>query len=389
MKKQLQKVLALLMVLLMVSALGGCKDKQDEGTETPTGAGTETSGSVSEPETMAPMVQIDDISEYVVLGEYMNLEAVRGDDTITDEEIQEAIDYACEANAAPEKLTEGTVADGDTVGIYYVGTLDGVAFEGGTGEYELTIGSNTFIDGFESGLIGVKVGETVDLNLTFPENYGNTDLAGKAVIFTVTVNYLCGENVVPEFDDALAVELGYADEEEMRADMLKNMQEAKTESVEEAFRAAVWQKAVENAEILKVNEEIYDYYYQTLISQYQSTVQMYGMTLEDYLELTGMTQEEFEKQADEYATQCMEQELVCRAIVKAEGLSVSEEDYQAALADFYSQYSTSFADAAALEAYYSRERLENDILWTEIIDRVMESGIPVEASEAEPTTAAQ
>ena len=396
MKKQLQKILALILVLVMVSVLGGCKDKVDEttgaadqetsGGNTDSSAGDSAGSSVEE--TMAPLVQVDNIDEYVVLGQYMNLEVVRQDDTVTDEDIEAAIQYACEQNAAPEKITEGTVADGDTVGIHYVGTLDGVAFEGGTGDYDLTIGSNTFIDGFESGLIGVKVGETVDLNLTFPENYGSADLAGKAVVFTVTVNYLCGEEVIPEFDDELAVVLGYKDEAEMREDMLKSLQEAKTASVDDAFTTEVWKQAVGNAEILKVNQEIYDYYYDSVMMQYESTVQMYGMTLEDYLQLSGSSMEEFNEMIDNYATQCMEQELVLRAIVKAENLTVSEEEYQEALDEFYSQYASSFADAAELEAYYGKERLESDILWNGIIARVMESGIPVEATETEEETTA-
>jgi len=381
MKKQLQKGLAFLMVLMMVSVLGGCKDKQTEGTEAPTGTGAVTP---VEPETLAPVVQIEDISDYVVLGEYMNLEVVREDDTITDEDIEAAIKYTCDSRKRPEKIMEGTVADGDTVGIHFEGKRDGVAFEGGTGDYDLTIGSNSFIDGFESGLIGVKVGETVDLNLTFPDPYPNNPaLAGKPVVFTVTVNYLCGEMVVPEFDDDLAVELGFKDEAEMRADMLKSLQEAKTASADEKFHTAVWEQAVENAEILKVNQEIYDYYYDSMLAQYEGVAGQYMMTLEDYLGLAGMKREEFDSMMDRYATQCMEQELVLRAIVEAEGLTVSEEDYQKKLNDFYNQYKNQFVDAAELEAYYGKERFENEILWNEVISRVMDSGVPVEAPAGE------
>ena len=376
-----------MLVLVMAAVLGGCKGKTDKETEAPT---QDSTSAPVEQETMVPPVQIDNIDEYVVLGQYMNLEVVREDDKITEEDIEAAIKYTCDSQKRPEKIMEGTVADGDTVGIHFEGKVDGVAFEGGTGDYDLIIGSRSFIDGFESGLIGVKVGETVDLNLTFPDPYpNNPDLSGKPVVFTVTVNYLCGEVVVPEFDDELAVELGFKDEAEMRADMLKNLQEAKTASVDEKFYTAVWELAVDNAEILKVNQEIYDYYYGTLIRQYESMVSQYMMTLDDYLELIGMKKEDFDAQADKYATQCMEQELVCRAIVKAEGLSVSEEDYQAALAEFYNDHSASFADAAALEAYYSRERLENDILWNGIISRIMKSGIPVKATGEAATESAQ
>ena len=386
MKKQLQRVLALMLVLVMVSVLGGCKDKTDKETEAPTQGGT---SAPVEPETIAPMVKIDDISEYVTLGQYMNLEVVRGDDAITDEDIEAAIKYACESKKGPKKIKEGTVADGDTVGIHYVGTLDGVAFAGGTGDRDLTIGSKTFIDGFESGLIGAKVGETVDLNLTFPEDYHSKDLAGKAVVFTVTINYLCGEVVVPEFDDEMAKELGYKDEAEMREDMLKSLQEAKTASVDGKFGNDVWELAVANAEILKVNQEIYDYYYDSMLAQYEGTAGQYMMTLDEYLKLGGMEKEAFDSMLDKYAIQCMEQELVLRAIVKAESLTVSEDEYQKALNDFYTKYKGQFADAAALEAYYGRERFENELLWNKVIAKVMESGIPVKATGEAATESAQ
>jgi trigger factor len=270
-----------------------------------------------------------------------------------------------------------------------VGTLDGVAFAGGTGDRDLTIGSKTFIDGFESGLIGAKVGETVDLNLTFPEDYHSKDLAGKAVVFTVTINYLCGEVVVPEFDDEMAKELGYKDEAEMREDMLKSLQEAKTASVDGKFGNDVWELAVANAEILKVNQEIYDYYYDSMLARYEGTAGQYMMTLDEYLKLGGMEKEAFDSMLDKYAIQCMEQELVLRAIVKAESLTVSEDEYHKALNDFYTKYKGQFADAAALEAYYGRERFENELLWNKVIAKVMESGIPVKATGEAATESAQ
>ena len=392
MKKHLQKIMVL--VLALVLMMGGCgKKNTEENTqaETTTAAdGGSTASGETEAETIEPPVQIENISEYVTLGQYKGVEAEKASDELTEDEIAEAIQQFCEAYAEPEQITEGTVAEGDTVYIDYVGKIDGAEFSGGTGDYELTIGSDSFIDGFEDGLIGVEVGSTVDLNLKFADDYHNADVAGKDVVFTVTVHYIIGEDVVPEFDDALAAELEFADAAAMRADLVEYLQSQKTSTVQSNFESAAWMKVVENCEILKEHEEIYNSYYENFLAQYEYVASMYGFTLEQYLSLAGADTTEFYAMADEYAKACMNQELICRAIVVAEGLTVSEEDYKAMLSDYYATYGDYFEDEAALETYYGKERLECDILWSQAIDLIMTSAVPVEPStEAETTAAAE
>ena len=391
MRRQLQKLLVLVMILAM--AMSGCgsnnAEESSQAETTAAAAGeSDTAEESTEPETLEPVMQIDDLSEYVVLGQYMGVEAVKASDELTDAEIETAIQAGLESLAEPEQITEGVVADGDTVYIDFVGKLDGVAFEGGTGDYSLTIGSGSFIDGFEEGLIGVEVGSTVDLNLTFPDPYqNNPDLAGKAVVFTVTVHYIEGEEmIVPELTDELAIELEYENAEAMRADMVAYLQEQKTAEVESAYEAAVWQAVIDNAEIVE-HPEIYDSYYNNFIQQYEYTAGQYGMTLEQYLTAVGGNTEEFYAVAEEYATACMEQELVCRAIVEKEGMTVTEEEYQQTLSEYYTTYSTVFADEAELEAYYGKERIESDILWGRVIEMVIEAGIPVDAPAEDATEA--
>ena len=146
---------------------------------------------------------VDDLSKYVTLGEYKGLEYEETSTEVTDEDVQAELDYLLESKADVEKIMDGTVADGDTVNIDFTGMRDGVAFDGGSGTgYDLTIGSNSFIDNFEEQLIGMKPGDTKEINVTFPDPYpNNPDLAGVPVVFEVTVNYICGENIIPEMSD--------------------------------------------------------------------------------------------------------------------------------------------------------------------------------------------
>ncbi len=376
MKAHLKKLMVIMLALvLMMSGCGNGDDNKTTGNES-----TETS---TEAETMPPLIEIEDIGEYVTLGTYLGLEVEKGSAELTDKELEEAIEDFLDYYKDYEQIKEGVVAKGDTVGIDYVGKLDGVAFQGGTGSYDLKIGSGSFIDGFEDGLIGVKVGETVDLNLTFPDPYkNNPDLAGKAVVFTVTVKYKLGtEKVRPEFDQALAEKLKFKTVEEMRENIIKTLEEQKKTEVENNFMIALWDAVIANCEIKK-HDDIYAEYYDSFIMQYESMATQYMMTLEKFIEAYyGIKYDEFIGYAQDYATSCMEQELVCRAIAKNENIVVTDEEYAKTLAEYYKQYSSHFKDEAAIEAYYGKDRLRNDILIQSAMDLVLKNAITVAPSE--------
>jgi hypothetical protein len=178
-----KKTLGLLAAVLSVAMLAGCGAKDTgNGTGTATGAGTESTA-----------LKDMDVDKYVTLGEYKGLEVSVDTVEVDEDEWDTLVNNVYYGNITAENggITDRAVETGDTVNIDYEGKKDGVAFDGGTDQgYDLTIGSGQFIAGFEDGLIGVMPGETVDLDLTFPENYGNADLAGQAVVFTVTVNYI-------------------------------------------------------------------------------------------------------------------------------------------------------------------------------------------------------
>ena len=186
------------------------------------------------------------------------------------------------------KVTEGKVEDGDTANIDYVGKKDGVAFSGGSAlGYDLVIGSDTFIDGFEDGIVGVKIGSTVDLDLTFPKDYSNTELAGKDVVFTVTVNYVMRE--FSELTDDIAKFCGY-----------ESAAEVETAARDYAKECTAWSNVYSNAKIEKYPDKEMEIYVDMLMLQTDAQIySQYGITLEQYVSYSGLTMEELRESAEQ------------------------------------------------------------------------------------------
>ena len=264
-----------------------------------------------------------DASQCVDLGQYLGLSLDPIEVTVTDGEVDMTIENLVRSNDLYDVATEGTVAEGDIANIDYVGKKDDVAFDGGTAEgFDLEIGSGTFIEGFEEGLVGANIGETVDLNLTFPEQYGNADLAGQDVVFTVTVNSV---KRMPEISDETAAKLSdgeYDNLEEyreyIRQDLAGQMRDEESELVNQI---------VAGCERIEVPSDLLDYYVQEEISYAEQMYAYYGMTLEDALTgYYGTTLEEYTEQVRQSVSENLEKQLVVEAIVKAENLEVSDEE---------------------------------------------------------------
>lgn len=319
----------------------------------------------------------EDMSKYLKLGEYTGFE-VEMDTEVTDEEIQEEIKYICENAMEYEQITEGTVADGNIVNIDYTGVLEGEteAFEGGTdSDYNLKIGSNSFIDTFEEQLIGHSAGETVMVAATFPEDYGVEDLNGKVANFTVIINYICGEEIIPEWTDELVTELteGTYTTTKDYEDYLKDYYtESKEEAAETNKQNVVIAKIIENAEILEYDQDEVDAYYEDCVSYYTSLAETYyGCELGEFVEnMMGMTEEEFLAEAADAAYQYVVGNLALLAIAYEEGLSITQKEYDERLADLAED--TSYDDPEELEKECEEEYGET-YLWDEFLrEKAME-----------------
>ncbi len=258
------------------------------------------------------------LEDYVTLADYDSFVVDKTSDIYNNYYKQIFETYVSGASAY-DKATTGTVKDGDTVNIDYVGKKDGVAFEGGTANGQnLVIGSKSYIDGFESGLIGKEVGKTVDLNLTFPKDYQQTDLAGKAVVFTVKINYV---QSLPEKNDATAVKLGFKDAAEMLADLDEN-----------ALKNTIAQNLIQNSSVKKYSEkdkkkydEVYDKYIANMQQYTADYNKQYGTNISVdemlYYNLGGTASD-----LKASITTQMENEMILYATLDKEGLSVTEAD---------------------------------------------------------------
>ena len=347
-----RKVLFLSAVMSMVLAAAGC------------GAG----------KNQVKTDYVDDLSKYVTLGEYKGLEYEEESSEVTEEEIDSEVQYLLQSQADTEHIMEGTVAEGDTVNIDYTGMKDGVEFEGGkdTG-YDLTIGSGAFIEGFEDQLIGMKVGETRQIDVTFPESYSlNPDLAGQPVVFEVTANYICGETILPELTDEFVAEYtDYDTVEEYRSYVKDYLADYKESTVESNRQQGLWQQVMDNSEILqipqdKVNEEVENMY-----TSYEQYAGYYGLEMSDFLDQMGMTEEDFRKEMTSYAEELVKRELVFNAIIEKEGISIGDDEYTKQAEEMAAEYG--YESVEAMEEAVGQDAVKEDMLWDKVLDVIVSS----------------
>ena len=271
-------------------------------------------------------------NKYVTLGEYKGIAvSVAPKDEVTQEDIDNYIQSAVEGQTSYEDVTGRAIQTGDTVNIDYVGKKDGVEFEGGSsadGGYDLEIGSGSFIEGFEEGLIGANIGDTLDLNLTFPEDYSTADLAGADVVFTVSVNSI-KEAVIPELSDelvpTLAAECKTVDEYK---EYVKNLLEEQVQSsFDQTVQSTAFQNVFAASTVSEPPQDMIDYYVEQTMLNADTYAGYYGLEREAFItEQLQMTMEDFEAQAQEMAIEASKQELVVRAIAKKEKLKVATDE---------------------------------------------------------------
>lgn len=280
----------------------------------------------------------------VTLGDYKGVEAVKPEKEVTDEDVEAELKRVQERNARLEPVEGRPVEQDDTANIDYKGFLDGEAFEGGEGKsYDLKIGSNTFIPGFEEKLIGHEAGETFDIDVTFPEDYGNEDLKGKAVVFNVTINSI-KKRELPVLDDEFAKDVSEFDTlDEYRQDLRKNLQERADQQNDAAFEENVVRAVAENAEVdiphAMVHQEI-----EGMIDQQRNQMRYQGIELEQYLSYMGQDMDAFREQLHEPAEQRVKTQLVLEAIAKAEAVEASDEEVDAEIERMAAMYNMKAED---------------------------------------------
>ena len=261
----------------------------------------------------------------VTLGEYKGVEVKRADEEVNDEDISEALKKEQEKNSRLITIDDRPVENGDNTLIDFDGKVDGVRFEGGRAEdYPLVIGSHSFIEGFEEQVIGHSLGEEFDINVVFPEKYHAKELAGKPAVFTVKIKEI-KKKELPELDDEFAGEVSeFETLDEYKADLKEKLAQVKKKNAASENENAVIEKVVENAQ-LEIPDPMVEAQIDRLVSSYANNLSNQGLTLEQYLQYTGMSMEDLRRQMRERALRNIKTSLVLEAVVKAEDISVSEE----------------------------------------------------------------
>ena len=277
----------------------------------------------------------------VELGEYKGLSIEKKTYEVTEEEVSKKLKEMQEKNARVETKEEGTVENGNIAVIDFKGYVDGEAFQGGEGkDYSLEIGSKTFIDTFEEQLVGAKVNDTVEVNVTFPENYGKEELNGKPAKFEVTIKEIKVKEL-PELDDEFAKETSEFDTiADLKADVTKKLEEANAERSEREFEEAVITAVAGNAKV-EIPEVMVEKEVDKMVQNLQQRLQYQGLTLEQYFQFTGTDEEKMREYMRTNAQTKVKVDLVLEAIEKAENVEATEEEIRAKAVEVAKMYAAS------------------------------------------------
>ena len=303
----------------------------------------------------------------VKLGDYKDLTVdVDVSKEVTDEEVDAKIERE-RNNLAELAVKDGAAEKGDTVVIDFVGSVDGVEFDGGKGEnHSLELGSGQFIPGFEDQLVGSKAGDTVNVNVTFPTEYHAADLAGKEALFVTTINEVKTKEV-PALDDELAKDIDEDVETlaDLKAKYRKELEAAKEIAFDDAVESAAIELAVANAEIVELPEEMIHDEVHRAMNEFMGNMQRQGISPEMYFQITGTTQDDLHKQYEADADKRVKTNLVIEAIAKAEGFEVSDADIEKEITDLAAEYNMEVEQVRSL---LSADMLRHDITMKKAVE---------------------
>ncbi len=311
----------------------------------------------------------------VTLGEYKGIQVEKAPIEVTDEEIEAQVNKEREANSRTVTVEDRAVQKGDISTIDFEGFVDGVAFDGGKGEnYDLEIGSNTFIPGFEDQLVGAEIGKELDVNVTFPEEYGAKELAGKEAVFKCKVNGIKVKEL-PEADDEFAQEVSEFDTlDEYKADIKAKLLKDKEDEAKRVKEDAVIGKIVENA-TMDIPDAMVEYQTQQMLDDFGRRMQSQGLSLEQYFQFTGMTEADYKEQMKPRALQNIQSRLVLEAVAEAEKLEATEEDLEKEYAKMAEQYKLDVDKVKEIFGEYQKEELKKDIVIQKAAELVTEAAV--------------
>ena len=308
----------------------------------------------------------------VTLGQYKGIEVEKADTTATDEEVAAELDKEREANSRTITVEDRAVQDGDMTVIDFEGFVDGEAFEGGKGtDYPLTIGSGSFIPGFEEQLIGTALGEEKEVNVNFPEEYHAKELAGKPAVFKCKVNSIKTKEL-PELDDEFASEVSdFETLEEYKADIRAKLTEQKEKAAKTAKEDALVEKAVEGA-TMDIPDLMIESQARSMVQDFAQRLQQQGLSMDQYMQYTGSTVEKMIEESKEQAKKRIESRLVLEAVAAAEGLTASEEDVEKEIEDLAKSYGMEVDQIKPYVTEDQKEQMRENIAVQKALDLMYE-----------------
>ena len=307
----------------------------------------------------------------VTLGKYKGVQVTKIDTTVTDEEVEAALEKEQQKNSRTVTVTDRPVANGDTAVIDFEGFVDGVAFEGGKGEnHPLEIGSHSFIDTFEDQLVGHNAGDEVEVNVTFPEKYQAADLAGKPAVFKVKINEIKTKEL-PELNDEFASEVSEFDTlAEYKEDLRKHLEvekenEAKRTKEDEAIKKIIDKSTMEIPEAMIQTQQ------RQMADDFAQRLQMQGLSIDQYFQFTGLTREKFLEQMKPQAEKRIKTRLVLEAVAEAEKIDVTEEEYKAELQKMADAYSMKLEEMEDMIGAFEQKAIKSDLKIRKAVDFVV------------------
>ena len=319
----------------------------------------------------------------VTLGEYMGLEYTAFDASVTDEDVDKEIENTREMNSRRVPVEGRPAQMDDIVTIDYDGSVDGVPFDGGKGEnYGLTLGSGTFIPGFEEQIAGHEIEEDFDVSVTFPEDYQAADLAGKEAVFKCRIHEIKVKEV-PALDDEFAAEVSEFDTlEEYKADVRRDLEEKKYEELKRAAEDEVVDKAVENAQMV-IADAMLEAKTEQTISEFEQRMSYQGISLDQYLQIMGQTYEQFTEQVKPQALKSTKTRLTLEAIVEKEGIEATEEDITDEINKMAEAYDMEADNVRKMLGDDEMKTLKTDIAVNKAAEFLFENGTAVEKKAGE------
>lgn len=311
----------------------------------------------------------------VTLGDYKGIEVEKISTEVTDEEVNAEVDKERENNSRVIAVDRNKVEDGDITTIDFEGFMDGVAFEGGKGEdYSLTIGSHSFIDGFEDQLIGVETGVETEINVTFPESYQAEELAGKPAVFKVTVKEIKAKEL-PQADDEFAKDVSEFDTlEEYKADIKSKLEEKKKASAKTEKEDKVIEKIIENAS-MDIPEAMINTQVRRMAEDFAQRISSQGLTIEQYFQFTGLDADKLMEQMRPQALKRIQSRLVLEAIVAAENIEAADEEVNKEIQNMADAYKMEVEKVKELIGEAEREQMKLDIAVQSAVTLVTDSAV--------------